>query len=262
MKTFLGAAAALTLALTAPASAHFQLVYNPEANPETPGDLPLKLIFWHPFDNGHAMDMETPEAFFVVFKGARTDLLPSLKPITFRGADNEAAAFEGVLPVRRNGDYVVGLVPAPYYEASEDIFIQQLTKVVVNKGGIPTGWNEPVGLKAEFVPLNKPYGIVVGSSFSAQLLANGEPVAGAEVEIEYLAAPPDMETNTAGPATASPPPGGAMVAITDPNGVFTFAVPKAGFWGFAALGVGPDTEHQGKELSQDAVIWIRAYDMD
>jgi len=32
----------------------------------------------------------------------------------------------------------------------------------------------------------------------------------------------------------------------DKNGVFTFALPAAGFWGFAALGVGSDTEHKGK----------------
>ena len=56
-------------------------------------------------------------------------------------------------------------------------------------------------------------------------------------------------------------PGGAIVAITDANGYFTFGIPKAGFWGFAALGSGPDKEFQGKELSQDAVLWVRAYDV-
>ncbi|MBK1636979.1 nickel transporter, partial [Rhodovulum adriaticum] len=43
--------------------------------------------------------------------------------------------------------------------------------------------------------------------------------------------------------------------------VFTFGIPRAGHWGFAALGSGPETEHQGKELSQDAVIWIKAYEL-
>jgi cobalt/nickel transport protein len=262
MKPILAAAALAALALATPAAAHFQLIYNPEANPAAPGELPLKLIFWHPFENGRAMDMAAPEEFFYVFKGEKIDLAPSLRPIVFRGADNEAAAFEGALPVRRNGDYIVALVPAPYYEASEDIYIQQIAKAFLNKGGIPTGWSDPVGLKAEFVPLNKPTNVLAGSSFSAQLLSDGRPVPGAEVEIAYLAAAPDMEANAAGPVTAAPPPGGALVAITDPNGVFTFAIPKAGFWGFAALGVGPDAAHAGKELSQDAVIWIRAYEME
>lgn len=255
-------ASILAMGLALPASAHFQLIYNPEANPAEPGEMPFKLIFWHPFENGHAMDMGQPEEFFMVFKGERTDLINSLTPITFHGAHNESAAFEGTVPVRRNGDYIVGLVPAPYYEESEDIYIQQLTKTYVNKGGIPTGWEEPVGMKTEFVPLNKPYGAVVGSTFSAQLLSDGEPVAGAEIEIEYMSAEPDMETNSPGETTAEPVPGGAMVAMTDANGVFTFGVPKSGWWGFAALGSGPDTEFDGKELSQDAVIWIRAYDLE
>lgn len=51
------------------------------------------------------------------------------------------------------------------------------------------------------------------------------------------------------------------MAIADENGVFTFGIPKAGYWGFAALGSGPLREHEGKELSQDAVLWIRAEDL-
>ncbi|MFV0336232.1 MAG: DUF4198 domain-containing protein [Tropicimonas sp.] len=261
MKKLLATTALVALGLAAPSMAHFQLVYGPEVNVEKPEDMPLKLIFWHPFENGHAMDMGAPEEFFYVLKGEKTDISGSLTPITFKGADNESAAFEGVLPVKRNGDYIVGLVPAPYYEESEDIYIQQITKTIINKGGIPSGWDEPVGMKTEFVPLNKPYNVIAGSTFSARLLSAGEPVAGAEIEIEYLAAEPDMETNSPGEVSAEPLPGGTLVAITDENGVFTFGVPKAGFWGFAALGSGPDTEFEGKELSQDAVIWIRAFDL-
>ena len=62
-------------------------------------------------------------------------------------------------------------------------------------------------------------------------------------------------------ATASILTGGAVVVISDENGYFTFGIPRAGFWGFAAIGIGPKTEHDGKPLSQDGVLWIRAYDM-
>lgn len=262
LRNLIGAALGATLLLSPmAATAHFQLFYNPEANPEKPGDMPFKLIFWHPFENGHAMDMSLPEDVFYVFKGEKTDLADSLKPITFHGPENEAKAFEVTVPVKRNGDYILGLVPAPYYEESEDIYIQQLTKAFVNKGGIPSGWEEPVGFATEIVPLNKPTNIIAGSTFTGQLLSDGKPVPGAEIEIEYMAAAPSMETNKASEPTASPMPGGAVVAFTDDNGMFSFGIPKAGFWGFAALGSGPDTEHEGKELSQDAVIWIRAYEM-
>jgi len=262
MKTaFLAAIGTIAVAATTPASAHFQLVYTPEVNVEKAGDLPFKLIFWHPFENGHVMDMAAPESFFYVHKGTRVDLIDGLKPITFAGASNSAAAFEATVPVKRNGDYIFALTPAPYYEGSEDIFIQQITKSFVNKGGVPSGWNEPIGLPTEIVPLNKPNNIVTGSTFTGRVLSDGKPVAGAEIEIEYMAAEPDMTANKPKDPTAAPMPGGALVAISDDNGVFTFGIPKAGFWGFAALGAGPKKEHNGKELSQDAVIWVRAYDV-
>ncbi len=253
--------AALALAVSAvPAHAHFQLLYTPEVNLEAPADVPLKMVFWHPLENGHAMDMGTPEEFFYVHKGERKDLRDLLRPITFHGAHNESKAFEATAKVRRNGDYIFAIVPAPYYEGSEDIYIQQITKSYLNKGGMPTGWNEPIGLPTEIVPLNKPTNVLAGSTFSGVLLAEGKPVPGAEIEIEYLAAEPDMTANKPGAVKAGPLPGGAIVAVTDERGVFTFGVPKAGFWGFAALGSGPAKEHAGKELSQDAVIWVRAYE--
>jgi len=256
------AAVALSgLALAPAAEAHFQLVYTPNVNLEKAGNIPVRLMFWHPMENGHAMDMGQPEAFFYVHKGKKVDLKSSLKPMVFKGASNSAAAFGADVKIKRNGDYIFVAKPAPYLEGSEDIYIQQITKSFVNKGGLPSDWNEPVGLKTEIVPLNKPYNVLTGSTFSGVVLSNGKPVAGAEIEIEYLAAPPVMKTNSAGKkASVEPPAGGALVAITDKNGVFTFGVPKAGFWGFAALGVGPDDKYKGKTLSQDAVIWIKATD--
>jgi len=253
------ACAGLLLVFATAVSAHFQLVYTPVVNLAKPTDLPFKLIFWHPMTNGHVMEMGSPEEFFYVYRGKRTDLNNTLKPITFQGVANQAKAFETTVKIKRNGDYVFVLTSAPYYEPSEDIYIQQITKSYVNKGDIPSGWHEPVGLPTEIIPLNKPYGVIAGSTFSGILLAEGQPVAGAEIEIEYLVAEPDMNATKPQSTTAMPAPGGAIVAITDSKGVFSFGIPWAGFWGFAALGVGPVTEYQGKELSQDAVLWVRAH---
>ena len=229
---------------------------------DRPGDVPVKLVFWHPFENGHVMDLELPEEFFMIHNGERTDLRDTLEPIRFMGSQNEAAAFKGSVPVKRSGDYVIVTVPAPYYEEAEDIYIQQITKAFLNRNQLPTDWAEPVGLPVEILPLNKPYNIITGSTFTGQVVANGAPVPGAEIEIEYMAAEPDMQSSAASEPVVSPMPGGAVVAISDANGFFSFGVPKAGYWGFAALGAGPVTTHDGKELSQDAVIWIRAWDME
>ena len=242
--------------------AHFQLIYTPEVNLTKAGDLPVKLVFWHPFENGHVMDMGEPLEFYAVNRGKRIDLMGSLTPITFQGADNSAAAYDATVPVKRSGDYVLVAVPAPYYEESEDIYIQQIAKSYLNLNEIPTDWMEPQGLATEILPLNRPTNIVAGSTFTGRVLSEGKPVAGAEIEVEYIAAAPLMQENRPAEPTSAPLPGGTLVAITDEAGYFTFGIPKAGFWGFAALGSGPETEYEGKELSQDAIIWVRAYDME
>ena len=253
-----GMAAAL---LPMGAQAHFQLIYTPDVNLQKPAEIPILLLFWHPFENGHAMDMGKPEQFFVSHKGKKTDLLDTLKPVTFTGAENSAAASETKYQLKGIGDYIFALVPAPYLETTEDKYIQQIAKSYVNLGETPTGWDEPLGLPTEVVPLVKPTAVVTGSTFTGRVLSEGKPVAGTELEIEYIAAEPNLATRTAGKVTVTPPPGGTLVIHTDDNGVFTFGIPKAGFWGFAALGTGPAKEFQGKELSQDAIIWIRANDL-
>jgi cobalt/nickel transport protein len=258
----LGAALGLAGLLGAgPASAHFQLVYTPDSNIAAPGDVPVTLVFWHPFENGHAMDMGPVQTFFAVNRGRRIDLMDRLAPIPFHGPENPSQAYRATVPVTRSGDYVLAVVPSPYYEESEDIYIQQIAKSVLNLRQVPTDWAEPVGLPTEIVPLNKPYNVLAGSTFSGRVLAAGQPVAGAEIEIEYIAAAPAMDGTAAAPPTVEPPPGGAVVAITNAKGEFTFGIPRAGIWGFAALGSGPAKEHEGKELSQDAVLWVQAYDL-
>lgn len=249
-------------AMSAPAQAHFQLLHTPEVNLADPATIPLQLVFWHPMENGHVMDMAKPREFYYVFRGEKHDLLDSLKEITFEGKDNSAKAFATEAKVQRNGDYIFVVVPEPYYEKNEDAYIQQITKTYVNRGGLPDAWDQPLDLATEIVPLIKPNNVIVGSTFTGQVLGEGKPVAGVEIEVEYMSAEPDPKTNKAVSGDSLGAKGGTIVVLTDDNGMFTFGIPKAGFWGFAALGSGPEDEFEGKELSQDAVIWIRADELE
>lgn len=239
------------------AHAHFQLIYTPDINLNKAGDVPLKLTFWHPMENGHAMNMGTPVEFYSLFKGKKTDLSNTLKPVTFKGAD----AYDGSIKLKRNGDYSVIVTPEPYFEESEDIYIQHITKILINKGGVPTDWHDPKGLKTEIIPLTKPYAVLAGSTFSGIVISEGKPAAGIEIEVEHMTAEPNMATNMPSSDASVSVPGGVLTVISDENGQFTFGIPKAGYWGFAALGSGPDTEYNGKELSQDAVLWIKAHEL-
>ena len=246
------------------AQAHFQLIYTPESLREKGGEVVLKMPFTHPAASGHVMKMGEPQEFYSVRKGKKTDLMDKLVPIEWTSAVDTGPAYEAKVKLRGLGDNVFVMTPEPYYEAEEDIYIQQITKNIVNVGSLPTDWNEELGLKAEIVPLAKPYAIYEGGSFTGIVKSNGEPVPFAEIEVEYMNFEPDMKNNRFADEGNMEPPAEAFVTMTifaDANGAFTFSFPKAGHWGFAALGVGSDTEYKGKELSQDAVIWVQAHEV-
>jgi len=85
---------------------------------------------------------------------------------------------------------------------------------------------------------------------------NGKPAPFCEVEVEYF--------NEGGEVHAPAEPFITQVIKTDSQGVFTYAMPKAGWWGFAALGEAPyKLRHEGKEypVEMGAVIWVRVEDM-
>lgn len=258
--------------LASSAFAHFQMLYTPESALEKPATIPLKLVFTHPFADEHTMDMglqfdksrEGIVDFFVLHKEKKTELKGKLKEMKFKGSHNEGIGYEMDYQARSMGDYIFALTPAPYYEANEESYIQQITKMVLNVAGAPTDWDAELGLKAEIVPLMKPYSIWAGSTFTGIVKSEGKPVPFAEIEVEYLNHDVDVKKNMTSKKGKVEAPQDSFVTLTikaNERGEFTFGIPKSGWWGFAALGVGPDKEYKGKELSQDAVIWVQAKDM-
>ena len=251
------------------AFAHFQMLYTPDTALTKGKTIELRHVFTHPFSDEHTMNMGKQhdskkfadvEEFFVLHKNKKTDLKPSLKEITFKGSHNSGHAYASQYKARRMGDHILVLKPAPYYEANEDIYIQQITKTIVNVAGAPTNWDSELGLKTEIVPLTKPYAIWEHGSFTGIVKSNGKAVPYAEIEVEYINRDVDLKNNKMGASRIEAPQDSfvTMGIKANKDGEFTFSIPKAGFWGFCALGSGPDKEYKGKELSQDAVIWIEA----
>ncbi len=262
---FLTLAAFLFLAATSSSAfAHFQMVYTPESALEKGQEINLKIVFTHPFEAGHTMDMGKPEGFIVLHKEKVSDLANTLKPITWTSLTNSGKAYETSYKLRGMGDWVFGFSPAPYYEANEDAYIQQFTKTVINVAGAPTDWESDLGLPAEITPLDKPYGLWTGNVFRGIVKCKGKPVPFAEIEVEFLNHKPEMKANKFAKAAAAEAPQDAFVTQTikaNEKGEFAYGIPKAGWWGFAALGVGPKDSYKGKELSQDAIIWVQAHNM-
>jgi len=262
LKRFI-APAVLAIGCTLPTytSAHFQMIYTPELLRDKGGNMTLKMPFTHPAASGHVMKVDKPEAFYMIKKGKKTDLLDTVSEIEWESAVDTGHAYQADVKLRGLGDYVFISQPSPYFEAEEGFYIQQITKTIVNVGGLPTDWNEDFGLAAEIVPLTKPYAIYEGGIFTGVVKSRGQAVPFAEIEVEFVNYVPEMEQNRFARTPLMTPAADVFITQTiyaDANGTFNYVLPKAGQWGFAALGVGEQKTYKDKALSQDAVIWVEA----
>ena len=251
-KSLIGGLFAIVLVLIGPGSvfAHFGMLIPSDSMVMQGEDqtVTLQLSFSHPFE-GVGMALVKPKVFNVMANGKKQNLVGSLKQTDIMGH----TAWQVGYRIKRPGVYMFYMEPQPYWEPAEDVFIIHYTRTVVTAFGDDEGWDQEIGLKTEIVPLAKPYGLYAGNVFQGIVKLNGKPVPYAEVEVEYY--------NQDGKAQA---PTDYMVTQTikaDQNGVFTYAAPRAGWWGFAALSEADfklklkSGEEKGVELG--AVIWVK-----
>jgi cobalt/nickel transport protein len=235
----------LTLLLAGAAHAHFGMLI-PDADELTQDKrtVNLTLSFSHPFEMV-GMELEKPAAFFVVANGEeKTDLLTTLKPAKVM----DHTAWSAAYTPRGPGLYAFVFDPVPYKEDAENNYIRHITKVVIDAYGEGEDWAKPLGLKTEIVPLTRPFGNYAGNVFQGVVMLDGKPAPHTRVEVEYY--------NADGKRTA---PNERMITqevVADANGVFTFACPWKGWWGFAGLNA-DSAPYEGRELELGAVIWVR-----
>jgi cobalt/nickel transport protein len=237
-----------------PAFAHFGMIIPSRSmvNTDAGKEISLDLLFWHPFE-GQGMHLAKPKSFSLFSNGTKRDLLSSLKPAKRNGFDVWKAAWRAERP----GLFAFVMEPEPYWAQEEGRFIIHITKSYVAAFGEGEGWDKPLGLATEIVPLCAPYGLYAGNVFQGQVLVDGKAVPGALVEVEFFS----------GPGKKGQAPGDLMITQTvktDPNGIFTYAAPKAGWWGFAALSEAGYTlpgDGSPRPVELGAVLWVRFYDM-
>ena len=236
------------LIVTGDAFAHFGMVI-PSDSMVMQGDkrnVTLTLSFSHPFEM-IGMDLVKPHRWAVVVNGKEEDLSGALKETRVMGQKAWIMDYR----IKRPGVYVFHMEPKAYWEPAEDCFIIHYTKTVVAAFGEEGGWDRPVGLKTEIVPLTRPFGLYTGNVFQGVVMLYGKPVPDAEVEVEYY--------NKSGKAEAPTDYMVTQVVKADKNGIFTYAVPRAGWWGFAALNTSATKmkyEGEDKEVELGAVLWV------
>lgn len=212
----------------------------------------FEITFTHPFEGGPVMEMAPPVRFGVLVAGETEDLRDRLQPRSIDGK----AAYTASYMLAQPGSHVFHLQPAPYWEPAEQVMIVHYTKVVVDAFGAGEGWDAMVGFPVEIEPLVRPYGLWTGNAFTGIVRKNGEPVAFTEVEVEW---------RNDGSVTAPADPFITQVIKTDANGVFTYVMPRAGWWGFAALVPAEETmtNPEGKlvPVETGALLWVKTVDM-
>jgi cobalt/nickel transport protein len=238
--------------LCGPALAHFGMLIPSKAtvSKADPKTVDMQISFSHPME-GVGMDMAKPKAYGVVAGGSKEDLLGTLKPIQVMGK----AAWASPYTLKKPGVYIFHMEPEPYWEPAEDAFIVHYTKVVVPAFGDEEGWDKKVGQKFEIVPLTRPFGLYAGNVFQGIVMLDGKRMPFAAVEIEFYNQEEKAEAPNEYLVT--------QVVKTDRNGVFTYAVPKAGWWGFAALTTADfKLKKDGKDKAVEigGVIWVYFHD--
>jgi cobalt/nickel transport protein len=180
----------LALLAFAPAAwAHFGVIIPSDdiVTQDDPKTITLEVKFIHPLERQY-MDMVKPKRFGVMYKGKIEDLLSTLQAAQGKGPDQDRSfsSWKSSFTIKKPGDYTFFVEPTPYWEPAEDKFIVHYTKVCVDALGLQEGWDRPVGLETEIIPLTRPYGFWTGNVFTGRVLIKGKPVPNAEVEIEYL----------------------------------------------------------------------------
>ena len=238
----------LVLMLAGPAVAHFGMLIPSQAtvSKADPKTVDLQISFSHPMEMV-GMDMAKPKSFGVVAGGSKEDLLSTLKPAQVM----DKAAWASQYTLKKPGVYIFQMEPEPYWEPAEDSFIVHYTKVVVPAFGDEEGWDKEVGHKIEILPLTRPFGLYAGNVFQGIVKLDGKNMPYAEVEIEFYNKDNKVEAPTEYMIT--------QAVKADRNGVFTYAVPKAGWWGFAALTTADfKLKKDGKDKAVEigGVIWV------
>ncbi len=240
--------------LSTSALAHFQeLIPSTEIIDAASGpELRLDLRFTHPMARGPVMPMGEPVRFGVLTPSGQQDLRPALEPALIADARAYSAAFL----IKRPGDHVFFVEPAPYWEPAEGKMIVHYTKVIVDAFSGGGAWDAEVGLPVEIAPLVRPYGLWTGNLFRGIVKRDGVAVPFTEVEVEWR-----NDGSVTPPADAFE----TQIIKADANGTFAYAMPRGGWWGFAALLEAPETlpgpDGEPVPVEQGALIWVRTRDM-
>ncbi|MGD2174267.1 MAG: DUF4198 domain-containing protein [Candidatus Brocadiaceae bacterium] len=212
-------------------SAHFHTFWPDSPNGYgRPGQRVSWQYFWgHPYEL-IIFDAREPNVRAVTPDGGTVQLTPEPTEVRDPATGSTRRAFTFSYTPEALGDtwIVLEAPPLPIEEEGEAVkdYVKQCVHVMAERG-----WDEPVGLPVEMVPLTRPYGLEEGFAFTARALLNGEPLPDAAVEIEkfngfYV----DEEMLPTDQFGTEDVPMITRAAKTDAGGYVTATLDEPGWW--------------------------------
>lgn len=150
----------------------------------------------------------------------------------------------------RPGLYQFVIETQPWWSQSEAGYERHIVKTMLPVFGEDWGWDLPLGLSHEIVPLVRPFGLFSPALFAARVLVNGKPAAGVPVQV--------FRINTE--KTKVPTPWHEEMHLrTLPDGTFAVVLNRAGWWCCTATREGAPLkgpDGQPSPLKESALFWL------
>lgn len=241
------------------AAAHFQVFWpQVEGCYGKPAEPANWQYFWgHPFEM-IIYDAQPPKFFVKTPQGKKDEV--GLKEISLpdQASGQARKAYELEYKPTAPGDYYLCLEALPYYIPEEKVFWQDFVKEIWHVMA-QKGWDKPVGLEVELVPLTRPYGWPAGSVFKAQALFKGKPLKGAPVEIEkfngFYVPKDKLPKDRLGEDNE---PLLTRTLKTDAQGYLTCTLDAPGWWVIAVSVEDGKKTHEGKPtpVEKRGCLWV------
>jgi len=250
----------LFLSVMVSAHAHFHTFFpdgSPNCYAKRGKEITFKYFWGHPYEY-IIFDAPTPK-FYVLKPDGKKDEV-KLKEIKMKDKETGKmrAAYEVKYKPTALGDSYLCLEAPAIFVEEEELFWKDYVKQPIHVMS-ERGWDKPVGLEIEMVPLTRPYGIEEGFVFKGQALYKGKPLPNAHVEIEkyngfYVKGknlPIDQFGNEDVPMIT-------RAAKTDVNGYVVYTLDEPGWWMISVAHEGGEMERDGKKYPVElrGGLWV------
>lgn len=186
--------------------------------------------FWgHPYEK---IVFDTKEPYFYVVKpdGGRDPVRSKASKMRDEETGKRRRTYEVMYEPTVIGDSYLCLESPAYFVEEEGLFLKDYVKQCIHVMA-EQGWEKPVGMEIEIIPVTRPYGMEEGFVFKGQALFKGKPLAGAHVEIEkfngFYVEEKNLPTDPYGMENV---PMITRASKTDVNGYVVYTLDEPGWW--------------------------------